>query len=127
MSNYDSYATAALYNRAMAARHDSAKLHCMDIEIESSIKSLYNGEKYITPAAMSIILDCTCSDLFNALSEHKRAIGKLLLDGNYGNCNYEVHAGDCVKLQGWVNFLSLPCFADSAEAAKAVEIISAAM
>ena len=62
-------------------------------------------------------------DLMTALEKHKRAIGSLLHDGNYGNCNYEVHAMDKVYLQGWLNFLSLQCFDDSLEAKEAIWLI----
>jgi hypothetical protein len=112
-----------LYNRAMAARTEEAHLFCLNITVEDSIKELYNGKKYITPAGMSIILNCDMFELMEALEQHKRAIGRMLLDGDYGNSNYEVHAGDKVYLQGWINFLSLKCFSDSREAVEVVKLL----
>lgn len=119
-----SYNEAMLYRRAMATRHESAHLYCMPITFEGIVKELYNGKKYITPAAMCGLLDCDMFELMAAVEQHKRAIGNLLRDGNYGNCNYEVHADDKIYLQGWINFLSLPCFSDSLEAKKAIRLIN---
>lgn len=122
-----SYMEARLVDRAMAARRESNHLYCMPITFKGMVKELHNGEKYITPASMSMLLDCDMFELMNAVSLHKVAIGDFIFDGNYGNCNYEVHANDKVRLQGWINFLSLPCYSDSLEASEAIRLISEAM
>jgi hypothetical protein len=116
---YQSYLEKKMLDRTFASRRENACVFCIPLNIENSIKEC-EGSKYINPASMSIILDCDMFELMSALEEHKRAIGKLLLDGNYGNANYEVHADDHVKLQGWINFLSLDCFSDSREATAVV-------
>ena len=82
------------------------------------------GKKYMMPVMMSILLECDTMDLCAAIEKHKRSIGtKLLLVGNYGNANYKCNPNDKVYLQGWINFLSLPCFDDSYEAKKMVELL----
>ena len=125
--SYSSYCDAVLYNRAMSARHEEAHLFTMDITFEAALKKLYNSKKYITPAGMAGLLDCDMFELMEALEQHKRAIGSMLRDGNYGNRNYEVHAVDKVYLQGWINFLSLKCFSDSREAKRALELLKSEM
>lgn len=108
--------------RAMANRVESARLFCIPMEIEDSIKECC-GYNYITPASMSIILSCDMFDLMSALEQHKRAIGKMLLDGNYGNANYTVHANDRIRINGWIDFLDLDCFSDSREANLVVSLL----
>ena len=126
---YASYVEAALLNRAMAARHESNHLHCMSIIFEGFLDNkLYNGERYITPVQMAGLLDCDTKELCEAVSKHKRAIydinRKWLLSNNYGNANFEVSYTDKIYFQGWINFLSLPCYADSLEAKKAVKLMT---
>ena len=124
---YDSYVQAALLNRARAARAEDNHLFCMDICIEAAIKERFDGVKYITPAGMALCLNCNTAELCAALEQHKRSIPReFILNGNYGNANYAVNYSDHVKLQGWINFLSLPCFSDSREAAKVVEFLKEA-
>ena len=127
--SYSSYCDAVLYNRAMSgARHEEAHLFTMDITFEAALKKMYNGKKYITPAGMAGLLDCDMFELMDVVEQHKRSIDtKLLRVGNYGNCNYEVHASDKVYLQGWINFLSLPCYSDSREVKRALELLKAEM
>ena len=120
---YGSYIKAALLNRALAARREKTTLYFIEWGINNAIKTTYTGKKYITPVSMALTLDCETNDLCEALKMHKIAIGDLLLDGNYGNCNYNVSYTDKVYLQGWINFLSLPCYADSAEAKEAVRVL----
>ncbi|MBR6289206.1 MAG: hypothetical protein IKR19_07725 [Acholeplasmatales bacterium] len=117
--SYQSYIEKRTIDRAMTARAEDARVFCVPIAIEDSIKDCC-GKKYINPAAMASILGCDMFELMSALEQHKRAIGELLLDGNYGNANYEVHASDKVYLQGWINFLGLDCFSDSREAVAVV-------
>ena len=121
--SYLNYTEKVLIDRAFAARREDARIYCMKYAVEDCVKTSM-GNKYVTPAAMSCILGCDMFDLMGALKQHKIAIGKLLLDGNYGNANYEVHAADKIKIQGWINFLGLPCFEDSREAKEAVKILS---
>ena len=106
---------------AMRARRERNNLRTLPISFKVALKEDIRG-KYITPAAMAILLDCDFHDLCEALSMHKKAIGKMLYDQNYGNCNYVTNAVDAVKLQGWINFLSLPCFEDSLEAKEVVRL-----
>lgn len=127
--SYNSYVEASLLNRAMAARRESNHLFCMPIIFEGFLDNkLYNGERYITPVQMAGLLDCDTKELCEAMSKHKRAIYDInrswLLSNNYGNANFEVSYTDKIYFQGWINFLSLPCFADSLEAKKAVKLMT---
>lgn len=126
---YASYVEAALLNRAMAARRESNHLHCMYITFEGfeEDNKMYNGKRYITPVQMANLLDCKTEDLCKALEQHKRAIYEInksfLTNGNYGNRNFVVSYRDKVYYQGWINFLSLPCYADSLEAKEAIRLM----
>lgn len=128
MTNYESYQQAALYRRAMAARSEEARRFCIPMNVECSIRSLYNGENYINPAAMAIILGCDMFELMEALSKHKRYLATVDISclDKYGNRNFEVHAKDMTSLQGWINFLSLDCFSDSLEAKIVVDCLKKA-
>lgn len=124
--NYESYLERKIMDRAFANRAEDNRIFCIPIDIEDSIKDCC-GNKYITPAAMAAILGCDIIELLAALESHKRSIGKMLLDGNYGNANFEAHAEDKVRLQGWINFLSLDCFSDSREARTVIASIKEAL
>ena len=100
----------------------------MNLIISKDVVNIYCedvcGKKYMRPVMMSVLLNCDVIDLCAAIEKHKRSIGAgLLLVGNYGNANYQCNPVDKVYLQGWINFLSLPCFNDSYEAKKMVEIL----
>ena len=94
-----------------------------------SVEMLYDGRKYIRPAAAAVALRCDLSDLLNALSSHKKAVYKnygASALAKYGNLNFNAHAQDSVYLDGWVSFFR--CFKDdmSKDLVKCLEKESAA-
>ena len=119
--SYQSYLEAKLLRRAIAARLGDPHVNALKYIVKA--KALYNGEKYITPCTMALYLKCNLDDLCIAVAKHKRAIGKLLFDGNYGNANYIVSIEDKIRLQGWINFLSNEGFKDSDEAQEIIRIL----
>jgi len=117
-----------IIRRAMAARHEDTWMSTLPERVEWMIETLYNGRKYIRPIRMAIIMECDVTELCNAMSDHKCNLPtEMLLMGNYGNCNYTCHYNDKVYLQGWINFLSLPCFNDQSYAAPVVKVLKDVM